>query len=447
MPNEPSPVEVKATNRSTQALRLVAASLPHLAGLTRLVRIKATPQVPVAAVAASGLVLVNPQLFADMPLGDAVYVLAHELMHLALDTHGRQGRADQLVANFAHDYIINDILTDELGRDPPLGGLQSKGARERSFEEWVVELSKDALVQAHARCWASGAGAPGAFPGATQPPAPSPMSRALADAGLTKSDAPPPPPPFDDDLMRGDVIPQSRESDFEPELAPQERNSVTQKIRKAAAKAASLAELKKRMEEADADAGASVSEVERRDALIEALRNAYHTPWQLAMQRWMDAVAPGERTYARPSRRGANRTDVVLPGRRREGWTLHIILDTSGSMEQYLPAALGAIAHFCQSSGVSDVHLVQCDTEVTRDEWLDPVALAAFQVSGFGYSDMRPAMRHLADDPEVTATMMLTDGYVDYLKETPPYQMLWVLLGRINTSFQPPYGHILPLME
>ena len=33
----------------------------------------------------------------------------------------------------------------------------------------------------------------------------------------------------------------------------------------------------------------------------------------------MDAVAPGERTYARPSRRSGDRSDVVLPGRRREG--------------------------------------------------------------------------------------------------------------------------------
>lgn len=433
--------DAAAVDRSLQALRLVAATLPHLAGLTRLVRVKASQRVPVAAVAASGLVLVNPQLFSAMPLGDAAYVLAHELMHLALDTHGRQGRAEHLVANFAHDYIINDILSDELGRDPPLDGLHSPGAREKSFEEWIVELSKESGAMRYARCWSAGkAGRPGS--GHSRQPSPSPLSRALADAGLIE-DEPEEPPDFDEELSQGDVIPESRETEFEPELAPQQRQSTVRQVRKAAAKAASLAELKKQMEQADSNAAAG--EAERGDALIEALRNAYHTPWQLALQRWMDALAPGDRTYARPSRRGADRTDVVLPGRNRQGWTLHIILDTSGSMEEHLSAALGAIAHFCESSGVADIHLVQCDTAVTRDEWLDPVGLAAFEISGFGYSDMRPAMSHLATDPEVTAVLMLTDGYIDILPQPPPYEMLWVLVGHQDQSFAPPYGHVLHL--
>lgn len=436
-----------AIDRSQQALRLVAASLPHLAGLTRLVRLKATEQAPVAAVSASGLVLVNPNLFAQMPMPDAAYILAHELMHLALDTHGRQGRADHLVSNFAHDYIINDILTDELGRDPPLGGLYNKGSRESSFEELIVELSRNAEGQSNTRCWSGSSGrggSRGALPGARKPPPPSPMTRALAEAGLTEPPAPPPPPQIDDDLTRGDMIPESRESDFEPDLSPQQRRNASRRIKAAATKAASLSELKRKMEEAG-DPAPAAGESERVDAMVEALRAAFHTPWQLALQRWMDAVAPGDRTYARPSRRGADRTDVVLPGRRREGWTLHIILDTSGSMEDYLPAALGSIAHFCEASGVYEVHLVQCDEAVTRDEWLDPVALSEFKITGLGYSDMRPAMQRLADDPEVTAVLMLTDGYIDILAETPPYQMLWVLLGGYDTSFSPPYGQVMRL--
>ncbi|MCG8586375.1 MAG: VWA-like domain-containing protein [Pirellulales bacterium] len=434
-------VEAKTVERSQKALRLAVANLPHLAGLARVVRIKATKQVPVAAVTASGLVLVNTQLFANLPMSDAAYVLAHELMHLALDTHGRQGRADPLIANFAHDYIINDILSDELGRAAPLGGLQYDGARKKSFEEWVIELSQDAFVTKYVRSWSTDAESP-AYPGAPVDESPSTMSRALADAGLAELDQPPS-RMEEDDWARGDVIPSSRESEFDSDTAPEQRASAVKKIRKAAAKAAGLAELKENMEKADAAQVAG--DVDRGDAMIEAVRDAYHTPWQLALQKWMDALAPGERTYARPSRRGAERTDVVLPGRNRHGWTLHIILDTSGSMEEYLSAALGAIAHFCESSGVSDVHLVQCDTEVTRDEWLDPTALAAFQVSGFGYSDMQPAMRHLEDDPEVVSALMLTDGYIDVLESAPTYEMLWVLLGDLNPHFEPPYGHVLRL--
>jgi hypothetical protein len=48
--------------------------------------------------------------------------------------------------------------------------------------------------------------------------------------------------------------------------------------------------------------------------VVTALRGIYRTPWEVALQRWMESVAPGERTFARPSRRGADRADVVLPG-------------------------------------------------------------------------------------------------------------------------------------
>ena len=49
-----------------------------------------------------------------------------------------------------------------------------------------------------------------------------------------------------------------------------------------------------------------------------ALRGIYRTPWQMALQTWLEGVVPGERTFVRPSRRGADRHDVVMPGRKRE---------------------------------------------------------------------------------------------------------------------------------
>ena len=99
-----------AIDRSQQALRLASASLPHLSGLARLVRLKPTRAVGAAAISSSGLLLVQPDVFAKIPLADAAFILAHELLHLALDTHGRQGDAHPLIVNFAHDYVINDIL-------------------------------------------------------------------------------------------------------------------------------------------------------------------------------------------------------------------------------------------------------------------------------------------------------------------------------------------------
>lgn len=431
----------EAIARAQRALRLAYASLPHLSGLARVVRLRATRRVPVAGVSASGLILVNPEVFATLPPGDAAFVLAHELLHLALDTHGRAGDADPLTVNYAHDYVINDILGEDLGRDPPLGGLVWPGARHRSLEELVVELREG--DQSGLRCWDSAAGrGPRAGRGR---PAPSPLSRALRDAGLVSpepepSEASEPPLALDDPLNLGDVIPPDRESEFDPGLTDADRQRLRERVRREAAKAASLGALGKRLEVLDQSAG--TGDAQRGEALLRAVRRAYHTPWELALQSWMDAVAPGPRSFARPSRRGADRADCVLAGRRREGWALHVVLDTSGSMEEILPTALGALAVFCEGAGVAQVHILQCDEEVTHDDWVTPEELAEYRVAGFGGSDMSPGLERLAEDPEVAAALVLTDGYIYRPAEEPPFRVLWVLLGEVNEDFTPGYGAI-----
>src|SRR5262249_44710857 len=154
-------------------------------------------------------------------------------------------------------------------------------------------------------------------------------------------------------------------------------------------------------------------------------------------------VAPAERTFVRPSRRGADRTDVVLPGRKREGWILNIVLDTSGSMADEIPRALGAIADFCDAVAVDQLRLVQCDTAVTSENFLLPSEVARHEITGFGGSDMSPAMRHLAEDPNVEAVVVLTDGDIEYPPEEMPYNVLWVLPAHGSASFHPPYGMVI----
>ena len=181
--------------------------------------------------------------------------------------------------------------------------------------------------------------------------------------------------------------------------------------------------------------------------LVTALRGIYRTPWEMALQRWLESVAPAERTFVRPSRRGAERTDVVLPGRKREGWVLNVVLDTSGSMTDEIPRALGAIADFCDAVAVDQVRLVQCDTAVTSDRFLQPAEVAEHEVSGYGGSDLSPALRHLADDPRVEAVVVLTDGDIAYPEEEMPYDVLWVLPGRGPASFRPPYGAVITMQS
>ena len=178
-------------------------------------------------------------------------------------------------------------------------------------------------------------------------------------------------------------------------------------------------------------------------AQVSALRGRLRPAWQQALQRWIEHSSAGERSFARPSRRGAERSDLVMPGRRRTSWMLNVVLDTSGSMTEEIPLALGAIADFCDGAGVDQVRIVQCDAAVTADDTVSPEDLSTYPVRGFGGSDLSPAMLMLADDPLVRAAVVITDGDIAFPAAPPAYDVLWVLPRA--AAFKPPYGRVIAM--
>jgi predicted metal-dependent peptidase len=227
-----------------------------------------------------------------------------------------------------------------------------------------------------------------------------------------------------------------------PDESTSDQRAQAEAVKETAARALSLGRLMGAMpgQGRGTDAGTS-------SQLVTALRGLYRTPWEAALQRWLESVAPGDRTFVRPSRRGADRTDVVLPGRKRAGWILNVVLDTSGSMADEIPRALGAIADFCDAVAVDQVRLVQCDAAVTADQFLTPAEVARHEITGYGGSDLSPALRHLADDPNVEAVLVLTDGDIEYPAEEMPYGVLWLLPAHGSPSFRPPYGQVLTMQS
>jgi predicted metal-dependent peptidase len=174
---------------------------------------------------------------------------------------------------------------------------------------------------------------------------------------------------------------------------------------------------------------------------VRALRGVYRSPWQLALQRWLEGVSPGERTFQRASRRGADREDIVMPGRQRYSLMLNVILDTSGSMADEIAPVLGAIADFCEASGIDEIRVLQCDTVVTSDEMLGTSELAEYQIKGYGGSDLTAGLQAFAGDSRVQAAIVITDGDITFPQEPMPYAVLWAVPGA-TTSFAPPYGKV-----
>jgi predicted metal-dependent peptidase len=410
------PSDRATLDRIARHLRLVTAPLPHLAGLAAAVRVSIDERVPTMGVFASGRMVANPAFVARLKDNELIFVLAHELLHLALRTHDRAKGSGRLEFNYAHDYIINDILRVALGfTGIPAGGLDMPGAREKSAEQIVLDMRRNADKMASKSRVFEGEHV---------------TLRRIFGAGSGQ--------PQEQDA--GDVLDDKTERDLFPGEA-KEQAEQAKTLRELAAKSLALAKAMDAMKGRGGDGSAAQHQV------VSALRGLYRTPWEMSLQRWMESVAPGERTFTRPSRRGADRADIVLPGRKRESWMLNVVLDTSGSMTDDIPRVLGAVADFCDAVGVDQIRVVQCDTAVTSDQVLSPSDLLDYGVSGYGGSDLSPAMLALADDPRVTACLIVTDGDIAFPAEEMPYGILWVLPAHGSASFRPPYGHVVAMQR
>jgi predicted metal-dependent peptidase len=411
---KPQAASDRATlDRITRGLRMVTVPFPHLTGLAAAVRVSLDSNIPTMGVFASGRLVANPAFTAKLSANDLLFVLAHELLHLALRTHDRAVGSRHIEFNYAHDYIINDTLRHALGLTSiPAGGLDMPGARDKSAEEIVLEMRRNGRsTPSRTRVWDGDA-----------------TSADQAVGGQRQAD----------DGNQGDVLDSKQEREMFPEDA-QEQVARAKAMRDLAAKGMAIAKALGAMKGRGTDPGGSQQNV-------RALRGVYRTPWQVALQRWLEGVTPGERTFTRASRRGAERTDIVLPGRYRQSMMLNVVLDTSGSMTDEIPAALGAIADFCEATGIDDIRVIQCDTTVTSDEMLSPAELAEYDIKGYGGSDMTPALMALAEDPRVTAAIVITDGDITLPTETMPYAVLWAVPGD-STSFAPPYGRVITMQR
>jgi predicted metal-dependent peptidase len=400
-------------SRILSGLRMVTVPLPHLAGLAAAVRVDLDDRVPTMGVFASGRLVANPAFAARLSGDDLVFVLAHELLHLALRTHDRAKGSGQLEFNYAHDYIINDMLRDALGAATiPASGLDMPGAREKSAEEIVLEMRRNSnFASSRTQVWEGTVATLEQVLGAARQAPPGNM---------------------------GDVLDARRERELFPDASADQAERA-RAIRDLATRGMALAKAVSAMRGRGADTGSSQQKV-------RAMRGICRTPWQVALRISLEGVAPGERTFTRASRRGSDRTDVVMPGRKRHSWMLNVVLDTSASMSDEIPFALGAIADFCDLAGVDEIRVVQCDTVVTSDEVLSPSELAEYQVSGYGGSDLTPALLTLAEDPRVTAAIVITDGEISFPSEPVPYAVLWVL-PRSQAAFQPSYGRVITMQR
>ena len=425
------------------AAGIVNSFFPYLGGIFCKLDIRCDDRVGTMAVIRSGKLLVNRDFFGRLAPGvETAFVLAHEMLHLAQMIFERGEKfPDHESLNVAHDILINELLCATMRIEkPPLGGLSwawfkhqcsgpnaaKNAARLPKFRDSVFDYSLEEMVRLVVTA-----------KGASLLPAPRSWTRGDGRVlgGFANN-------PFGDFFSGGDVspldmIPEETEQQLFPDEDQEERRNACKAMQDACCSAAAENALLSSLTEGR---GTSPGDSE---TAVDIVRSLYAPPWQMAMQRWFDGVAVPRRSYARASRRGAWRSDVILPGRDLDRFILHIVLDTSGSMSDAIPKLLGQIAAFASNVGMEQLHILQCDTEVTADDFVDIEKLDKYEISGYGGSDMSPAMLKLAEDPDVTSVLVITDGEIEYPPpEKIPYGVLWCIPGeRLQAWFS--YGKII----
>lgn len=110
---------------------------------------RATDEIPTAAVNRRGEILYNPEWCEKLSMPEAVFVLAHEVMHIVFAHLARRGKRDPMTWNIANDAIVNEILKREMGADAKMieGAVDISGASDLSSEQLYEKLLKEGTDQ------------------------------------------------------------------------------------------------------------------------------------------------------------------------------------------------------------------------------------------------------------------------------------------------------------
>lgn len=307
-------------------------------------------------------IFINP--LANLTPAELRFVIAHEILHVALCHQSRQGDRNHFWWNLACDFVINDWLVDMGVGVPPEGIFLDISLKGKSAEEIYHLIESDVKLQ-NSMC-------------------------TLGDMGKSKK------------KKQGDMLDSNNVyySDFED-----------------ACKEALLRGL-----ELHESSGRGTLPAE----LIEEIRklNQPAIPWQAKLADWISErilLDENKRSYARPSRRQGSTPDIPKPSYNKKQEddiplkTLGVIIDTSGSMSNSLLAkCLGAISSFSAANGIKYIRLVYCDAQPYDEGFVHVEQFEnTLKVKGRGGTVIQPAVNYLLntkDFPKDAPILIMTDG-------------------------------------
>lgn len=294
------------------------------------------------------------------------FVIAHEVLHVALRHGSRAQGRDHFLWNAACDFVVNSWLIElQVGAAPAIGLLYDKDLHGLSAEEVYDQIVKDLRIKRKLSTFAG-----------KQPDV---LARRIGEERKLFSD-------LDefcrDHLGRGLLMHQQSGRGLLPAGLLEEINAVLQPP----------------------------------------------IPWEVRLARWFDHHFPPVdtvRTWSRLSRRQSATPEIPRPRlapnpNNLVGRTFGVILDTSGSMSnKALGRALGSIASYAEAKEVQAVRVVCCDARPYDLGWL-PAGEIADRVTlrGRGGTVLQPGIDLLETDhdfPKDGPLLVITDGDCDRL--------------------------------
>lgn len=353
--------------------------------------IKETDDPSIGVMATDGKhIFYRPDVIKDMPQPYVLGIVAHEVLHCALQHVFRRRYRDPEKWNRAIDYAVNSIVLKERLSLPPSRLFNTKYA-DMSAEEIYTQLPNDPPANG------GGSGADGWNFGSS------------LDPSLPSKDNP------------------KGVSPAEIEQRAQEWKIKTQQAALAAKEAGRLP--------------GNLAH------LVEELL-APQIPWRQQLWAWCSKSRPGRITWNKPNRRLLSVSDLqgnlirtTLPSRTSEPVGSFVIaFDTSGSISHEERVQFASeIDQIHKTLQPETTTVLYVDTKVQKVDVFEPYDTIKIEDPGGGGTSFQPAFDWVEKNrPDMDAFIYLTDGYPDrWPAEVTKYPVLWVITNRDIT---PPWG-------
>ena len=377
---------------------------------TLLFRLGGKPSSSIATMATDGISLFyNPAFVETLNAAELAGVLAHEVMHPALQHHTRRGDRSPSRWNMACDYAINPILLDA-GLKLPKDVLIDNRFRGMSAERIYNLIEEDENQQGSSGQPDSqlGTGSGGSENGSLQ-----------NDAGSEEPSAPSTPGGV------GQVLDA-------PEPGTGDGPSAEEQVRDwqiAVEQAETIAKVAGKLP------GVAVRAVEDSQAA--------KVDWRELLRRaWSDTI-PADYSWTRPNRRHVW-AGLYLPGITLEGvGEIVIAVDCSGSVSsRQLGLFEAEIRSILAGQRPRLVHVLYFDAAVQKVETYQAGQPVSLSPVGGGGTDFCPCFDWLQDQGVVPQTLVfLTDLCGRFPSEVPPYPVIWAS----TESRRAPFGEVVPM--